>query len=187
MFPAQLSGLLFSQDPLNRTRNAMIVEYVTGLGDQLAAGRQTPRRLAISRGDLASDGGGEAAVRQDSDHPGETSCDAPPLLSPVGLHVLSELGVRLEQEFRGPVDVEWGCQDGRFALFQARLLERQDETARRDACVEMELARLKNVADEGVLWVRHNLAENGARTHAADVGYPPPIHVRCGGIRTALS
>ncbi len=57
------------------------------------------------------------------------------------------------------MDVEWGWEDGRFVIFQARTLEMQSDVARCDACIESELTRLKHASDGGRVWVRHSLTE----------------------------
>jgi len=73
---------------------------------------------------------------------------------------LGELGLRVEEHFGHPVDVEWAWADGRFALLQARTIRGLEtageaETARRD-----EIVRLRSLANGSRrVWVVHNLAE----------------------------
>ena len=65
----------------------------------------------------------------------------------------------MEQHFGYPVDIEWGLEDGRFALLQSRPIRGLDvandvEVGRRE-----EIERLKLLAGKGKVWVVHNLAE----------------------------
>ncbi len=85
MIQTQLAGLLFSRDPLDHSRDTMVVEVVTGLGDQLAAGRQTPQRFLVPRDDLARSDRDDAAIHQDSTASSGLLRDALPLLTPEGL------------------------------------------------------------------------------------------------------
>ncbi len=169
MVPAQRSGLLFSQDPLKRKRNTWVVEVVSGLGDQLAAGQQTPQRFFVSRDAraeadrVAMDCGQPASLAipaRREPRPPEPAAAIDPLLSVDQLVELSELGRVLEREFGCSVDVEWGLHDDRFVLFQSRPQETNEVASRQDACIDHELARLRNAANEGGVWVRHNLAES---------------------------
>lgn len=78
------------------------------------------------------------------------------------LETLKRAGLKLEHEYDGPVDVEWGWTGERLVFFQCRRAEVGDGDSVVDDYQRREVARLcKQTGDGGVeLWVQHNLAES---------------------------
>lgn len=102
MIPAEYAGVMFTEHP--GTTGAMMVELVSGLGEDLVSGNVTPDTYSF--GKLTSD-------LLDSDT-GET------LAPPVDMAPLLELGRELEALFGQPQDIEWAFAKGKFYLLQAR-------------------------------------------------------------------
>src|SRR5688572_28901973 len=48
MFPSELSGVVFTRDPMDPGRNEMVIESSPGLGNQVVSGEITPHRWHIS-------------------------------------------------------------------------------------------------------------------------------------------
>jgi phosphohistidine swiveling domain-containing protein len=130
MVPATASGVMFTEDP-------MVIEGVWGLGDLLVGGKAIPDRYVISRdgftvleekiapkhymsqGDLY--GVKEVPVP-------ESMKDAP-ILNAEYIHELCELGIRIENLFGCPQDIEWALYNHEFVLLQARpISEKQEPT-----------------------------------------------------------
>lgn len=99
MVPAEVSGVLFTANPVTGSRAETVVNAAPGLGEALVGGTITPDSYVVADG----------AVRRDGD-----------LLSEAQVRELAGLGARVEALFGFPVDVEWALHDGRFALLQAR-------------------------------------------------------------------
>ena len=51
MFPSQVSGVLFTQDPNQLAANRMVLEASYGLGEAVVSGDVTPDRFLVARGD----------------------------------------------------------------------------------------------------------------------------------------
>ncbi len=153
MFPAEVSGVLFSRDPLEQPAAHMVIEAVSGEGQRLMSGAVNPWSCRLDRRTL---------------RPLVEAPDTPPLSRPAGLSdqhldVIARAALRMETEFAGsPVDLEWGCVSGRVVFFQVRPLAFSRETDRCDSTFESaDRFRLRAFADAGrPLWVRHQLAES---------------------------
>lgn len=102
MVPSQVSGVLFTADPITSDRFTCVVEAVEGLGEELVSGRRTPFTWKIREGVVKTEG---AAT--------------PPLTEP-RLRELVSIGKRIEGAFGAPQDIEWCFLNGRFSIVQAR-------------------------------------------------------------------
>lgn len=110
MVPAEFAGVMFTEHPT--TTGAMMVEMVTGLGEDLVSGNVTPDSFAY--GKLTS----ELLEEESSDA-------APP---PIDVAPLLALGRELEAMFGHPQDIEWAYVKGRFYLLQTRDITRSVST-----------------------------------------------------------
>ncbi len=119
MVPAEYAGVMFTEHPA--TTGAMMVEMVTGLGEDLVSGNVTPDSFAY--GKLT----GELLQKESSDAP-------PP---PIDIAPLLALGRELEALFEHPQDIEWAYAKGKFYLLQARDITRSISTG----------SSLKNLAE----------------------------------------
>ena len=176
MFPAEVSGVLFSRDPLDQPAAHMVIEAVSGAGQRLMSGEVSPWTCHLDRLTLRP-----LIEAQDSRTPSR-----PAGLSDQHLEVIARAALRMESEFAGsPVDLEWGCASGRVVFFQVRPLpptpgepagvsprtlarvrgltpSGSPESVRSDSAFESgERSRLHAFAAAGrPLWVRHQLAES---------------------------
>jgi pyruvate,water dikinase len=150
MFPSEVSGVLFTHDPLQQESDDLVIEAVLGLGERVVSGAVTPDRYIVRRSDLA------CINRQ---------IKAAACLTDPQIVELARLGLRVEAHYGHPVDLEWGLADGRFALLQARPIRHRVADAARVRSADAgrvadEFTRLKQLAKSGrKLWVLHNLAE----------------------------
>lgn len=106
MVPAEYAGVMFTEHPAST--GAMMVECVSGLGEDLVSGNVTPETFAF--GKLT----GEALAEESS-----TSAEAP-----IDMQPLLALGRELEALFGHPQDIEWAYAKGKFYLLQARDITR---------------------------------------------------------------
>lgn len=106
MVPAEYAGVMFTEHP--GTTGAMMVEMVTGLGEDLVSGNVTPDTFAF--GKLTS----ELLLE-------ESSSTA---LPPIDLAPLLALGRELESLFEHPQDIEWAYAKGKYYLLQTRDITR---------------------------------------------------------------
>ena len=96
---ADISGVLFTADPVTGSRNEMMDNFVFGLGEGLVSGEVEPFTFTLKRPKGRYDG-------------------------PAGLkrfaRKLFTLGKRLEHELGAPQDIEWAIAENKIHLLQSR-------------------------------------------------------------------
>jgi pyruvate,water dikinase len=130
MFPSQVSGVLFTADPLTGSRRKMIVSASYGLGEAVVSGIVTPDYWVLNRetGAVIEEKIGEKAERIDQAESGSgvvhsivpTHERIRPCLTPDQLRELARIASGIEAHYGFPQDVEWGFSGTRFAILQAR-------------------------------------------------------------------
>ena len=130
MILADKSGVLFTVDPVEKRRDHMMIEAVFGLGEGVVSGRITPDHYVVDRIDGSvvreciamqaravvhnGNGGGTKEVELPEQVGGAR------VLHENELHGLREMGLRLEQVFGAPQDVEWCIRADELLLLQSR-------------------------------------------------------------------
>lgn len=96
---AEISGVLFTADPVTGSHMKMSGNYIYGLGDELVSGEIEPYIFSIKRPKGVYKG--------------------PPELKPFAKKLFN-LGSKLERELGGPQDIEWCIAGGKLYLLQSR-------------------------------------------------------------------
>ncbi|WP_068621007.1 PEP/pyruvate-binding domain-containing protein [Paenibacillus tuaregi] len=99
MVVPEISGVLFTADPITGSRVVMTGNYVFGLGEQLVSGEANAHSFTLTRPKGKYSGAGvfrKHAMK------------------------LYRYALRLEKELGGPQDLEWAISKGRVYLLQAR-------------------------------------------------------------------
>jgi pyruvate,water dikinase len=174
MFPAEVSGVLFSEDPNDPDAGRLVIESSWGLGEAVVSGGVTPDRFLVARADFAQvetqlgrkrrDAPSPETARPETARPEtarpETPSPETPSLDGGRVRELAALGLRLERLFGHPVDIEWAWAAGELAVLQARPIRGLDVARDVEVGRREEIARLKALgAANGRLWARHNLDE----------------------------
>jgi len=96
---ADISGVLFTADPVSGSHRHMMGNFVFGLGEELVSGEAEPFTFTLARPKGQYDGPSELKrfVRK-----------------------LNRLALRLEEELGGPQDIEWTVADRKLFLLQSR-------------------------------------------------------------------
>jgi rifampicin phosphotransferase len=145
MFPSQISGVLFTEDPNHPAARQLVVEASHGLGEVVVSGAVTPDRFLVSRDGLKI---------------AKSVLGKAPTLTTAQLDELCTLALRVEQHFGQPQDLEWAWADGRFVLLQCRPIRGLELARAAEAMRTAEIARLRALAGSSRrLWVAHNLGE----------------------------
>jgi pyruvate,water dikinase len=151
MFPSERSGVLFTEDPNRPDSGRILIEAARGLGEALVRGQVEPDVYCVDRASR------EVVERRAA---GEGLS-----LSDEQVLDLAGLGLKVEEYFDTPVDVEWGLAEGRLVLLQSRPI-RGLEVARAVPRVRREeIERLRGLAagltarGGKAVWAVHNLAE----------------------------
>ncbi len=123
------SGVMFTADPLTGSTDRIVINGVLGLGEGLVSGAVDSDSVSIDKGTglvvdetvcaksemmVSTAGGGVATV----DVPAE--CQRQTSISPAVRDTLLELGIRLEQHFGFPQDVEWAADEAGTWILQSR-------------------------------------------------------------------
>jgi pyruvate, water dikinase len=128
MVAADVAGVLFTCDPVQRRRDRMVVEAVFGLGEAAVSGQVTPDHFVIARDGevkksriavqpfavVSAAAGGTAKRELSPQEGGAQTLDAS------RLRALARLGDDLERRLGVPQDIEWAVADGELYVLQAR-------------------------------------------------------------------
>jgi pyruvate,water dikinase len=173
MCPSEVSGVMFTANPVNPTLEQIIIESSYGLGEAIVLGKVTPDRFVLDKrrlhviehvisvkdtviATLAEDGQGQTGARNSAS------------LGDGQLEELARLGLRVEEYFKRPCDIEWALAQGRFYLLQARPIKSAPgapDRARispeeRVTVRQEEIGALRARAEPtGTVWSRYNLSE----------------------------
>lgn len=126
---AEKSGVLFTIDPVAKSRDRLVVEAVFGLGEGIVSGLLTPDHYVLDRATgqvldefvaiqttaiVHDDAGGVQTVELSEEQGGAR------VLSAAELEALRRMGLLLEDFFGKPQDVEWCIRRGELLLLQSR-------------------------------------------------------------------
>ena len=96
---ADVSGVLFTADPVTGSHVHMAGNYVVGLGEELVSGEAEPHTFTLARP--------------------KGQYDGPSRLKPFALRIF-RLALRLEEDLRSPQDIEWAVSGRKLFLLQSR-------------------------------------------------------------------
>jgi pyruvate,water dikinase len=99
MVPAELSGVLFTADPLTGSREQMHGTFVSGLGERLVSGRVSGEVFTLERPSGRYQG---------------------PVMLKGFAKALFKQGEQLADELGSPQDIEWATAGGRLYILQSR-------------------------------------------------------------------
>jgi pyruvate,water dikinase len=175
MCPSEVSGVLFTANPVNPALEQIIIESSFGLGEAIVLGKVTPDRFVLDKASLRIvehsisrkdkvvatlvEGGAAPELHRDAASLTDSQVDE-----------LAQLGRRVEAHFGYPCDVEWGLSAGQFYLLQARAIKLSAapsppaaaaiDPAAREQVLQEEIATLRAKAQPtGTVWSRFNLYE----------------------------
>ncbi|MBE0448040.1 MAG: phosphoenolpyruvate synthase [Actinobacteria bacterium] len=125
MVPAERSGVIFSMDPVTGDSDKVVVEAIFGFGEEIVSGEVTPERYVYSRrrGMIVSRKLGRQAefiTPAGERKPVFEELKLMPKLSDREVYDLAGVGVRLEEIFGRPQDIEWAFSNGTFYILQSR-------------------------------------------------------------------
>jgi pyruvate,water dikinase len=104
MVPAEVSGVMFTADPVNGNRKVASIDATFGLGEALVSGRVTPDTYKVRDGAIVS-----TSIVGD-----RRALSEPQVVK------LADLGRRIEAHFGRPQDIEWCLVGDDFHFVQAR-------------------------------------------------------------------
>jgi pyruvate,water dikinase len=129
MVPTEVSGVLFTANPLTGDAGEVVINAAYGLGSAVVDGRVTPDTYRVDKatGQLRDQIIGDKAQQTVLERSGGVREVAVaraqrerPALSEQQLLQLSDLATRIESHFGDPRDVEWGIAEHQIYVLQAR-------------------------------------------------------------------
>lgn len=139
MVEAEVSGVMFTANPLNARTDEIVINASFGLGEAVVSGVVTPDEFTLDAATLAVKrtriGEKQLKIVRNESGPGTVSVPVPqseagkPSLTEGQLVELAELGRRVGNHYDGlPQDIEWAFTDDGFAVLQARPITGVDFT-----------------------------------------------------------
>jgi rifampicin phosphotransferase len=128
MIESEVSGVLFTTNPVSGAAGECLIEAVFGLGEMQVQGRTTPDTFVVDRrsGRIKQHHPHRQRVLLESSPGGsvESSLDearaAAVTLGEAEIEELVGIGARLEAHFGRPQDIEWALAGGQMHLLQSR-------------------------------------------------------------------
>ena len=128
MVESQAAGVMFTVNPVTGAKDQIMIEAVYGLGELLVQGMATPDNYLIDKNDLsvleqsiafkdkmmvyAESGIKEVGVTPEKQDD--------PALDSDQLNELAELGIKIEQHYGKPQDIEWTVENDHICIVQSR-------------------------------------------------------------------
>jgi phosphohistidine swiveling domain-containing protein len=165
MVQSEMSGVLFTADPITGSYASMIGNFVYGLGEQLVSGEADAYTFKL--------------IRPKGKYEGQDE------LKPYASQ-LYKLAAKLEKELSAPQDIEWAVADGQLYLLQARPITTLSPG-------NLETYEINDSLVEDALWVNTNVAEavpdvfspltwSLVREYDIETNYVPGYYVWSGNI-----
>jgi pyruvate,water dikinase len=126
MVPSEISGVLFTANPLTGKRTEMVIDATFGLGEALVSGQVEPDHYVVDAGGhiLSKMLGAKALAIHGRAGGGTTrirlEASTQQVLSDAAIRELARLGRRAAALFGAPQDIEWAGVGDRLFLLQAR-------------------------------------------------------------------
>ncbi|MFN8492464.1 MAG: phosphoenolpyruvate synthase [Caldilineaceae bacterium] len=129
MVEPQVSGIIFTADPVTGHRNRSVIDASFGLGEALVAGLVTADHYQVDKATqqivkrqiadkqrqvLPLPAGGVATAELPPEQSTQPALNDPQVLA------LATLGAQIEAHYGAPQDIEWALADGAFFVLQAR-------------------------------------------------------------------
>lgn len=128
MVLSDVSGVMFTIDPITNDRRTIVIEAVWGLGEMIVQGAVTPDHYVVDKITLglirkeyveqfeALSWKGGSTVKEEL----SASKRVKPKLSDESIQTLARLGKQIEKHYLFPQDIEWALEDGRISIVQTR-------------------------------------------------------------------
>jgi pyruvate,water dikinase len=128
MVPSEVSGVLFTANPLTGALDETVIDATFGLGEALVSGQVEPDHFVVSQsGDIKSITLGAKGIATRSKAGGgvETLTESgagQQTLPETTLRQLTALGQQIQHEYHAPQDIEWALANGQLFILQARAI-----------------------------------------------------------------
>ena len=129
MVNSEAAGVMFTIHPATSDTGVVVIEGAFGLGDAVVSGSVNPDHFEVRKvtREITSRQIAHKDFRDIRDAEGNNIHE--PLSSPKAdqpcltdeqVKTLAELGIRIEQHYGSPQDIEWALEDGKLYIVQSR-------------------------------------------------------------------
>jgi pyruvate,water dikinase len=157
MVQSEISGVLFTVEPLSNDKDKILIEAIYGLGEFIVSGEVTPDQYLIDKKSLAII---EKSIRKqewqlllnEKAKSGtleftrkvavQTKEQQKQKLSDKSIAMLADLAKKIESLYSFPQDIEWAQQDGKLFVLQTRPITTLKEREAEDDIPEIKAAPL---------------------------------------------
>lgn len=131
MVNSEVAGILFTANPITSNRDEMVIEANFGLGESVVSGKSMNDFYLIDKKTLSEKQRKIArktiiCVFDEEKGWGRKDCEVPsekasaPTLSEEQVRALAEIGLRIEEVFGYPQDIEWAIEKEKLYILQSR-------------------------------------------------------------------
>ena len=137
MVQSEVSGVMFTVDPISKDKNKLVIEAAFGLGDYIVQGVVTPDHYEIEKSslDILSRQIHRQDVMEIRSQLGVKEVKVPSKLrekqklSDRLIEELTRLGKKIHQHYFFPQDIEWAMEGGDLFITQARPITTLDQSS----------------------------------------------------------
>lgn len=128
MVNSESSGVMFTQNPITHDTSEIMIEAGFGLGEMIVQGMITPDNFVVDKQTLEMKSKDiqtqeTMMVFQDGQNmevPVPADKKSEPSLSETQVRKLAELGIKIEDHYGMPMDIEWAMEKEKIYIVQAR-------------------------------------------------------------------
>jgi prodigiosin/undecylprodigiosin synthetase len=165
MIPAEVSGVLFTTDPVSGRPHRLVIEACQGLGEGLVSGRVSSDSFVIDDRsmDVVEENVRYKVTRYTTVAPGkiamakvDQAARNAPCLTGAQLRELAELAISIRDHAGREQDIEWSLANGRLWILQARpVTTKAIGVGAESPYLEPQL----DAVEQGTLWSRMDIGE----------------------------
>ena len=126
MINSESAGVMFTVNPVNNDKQEMIIEGAFGLGEMVVSGQLTPDMYLVTKNlEIKEKNINEQEIglfRDDNGNNVKKKIEDPSkqVLSDEHILELAKLGIKIEEHYKKPMDIEWALNQGKIYILQAR-------------------------------------------------------------------
>src|SRR3990167_7614119 len=144
MINSDKSGVIFSKDPNYKNEN-VVMEAVFGLGEGIVSGRITPDKYEVSKElEIIDKKISEKKIVMTRNSLGENITinlreekSREQVLTTYEIKILAEYGLKLEEHYKKPQDIEFAIEDSKIFIVQTRPITTLDKKVKREEHPEL--------------------------------------------------
>ena len=141
MIQSDVSGVMFTTDPISKDRDRIVIEAIFGLGDYIVQGVVTPDHYEVSRasGKIITKNIKPQEIMEVKSKQGVKQVKVPSRdqrsqkLTDGQISKLAEIGKKIHQHYFFPQDVEWAMEGSSLYIIQTRPITTLDNKSAADS------------------------------------------------------